>query len=282
MTSPVVPDTAQAPPPPVAKFRSLVLAAMVVLLAVVLLFSARQGTWVQLVVVALVQVACVLSWIVATDPPSRYFYGGVALAVAAAADVGAVLHDNPTLAPVGYALAGGLLLAIVGQLGRRDGRSDLTDAFGGTIALNVMVAGYAAALVLAREDNRILGLGLLAVGSAVTLARVIDIVPVGPRLHTRVPRSLLGLFVGLLAGVGVAVLAGAARTELSPGLCVLAGLLGAGGGLIADLGMSVAEADDGQQVGAGDRSWLASARGPLAAFAGAIPAVYVAAVLASV
>ncbi|MGY0234992.1 hypothetical protein [Longispora urticae] len=263
---------------PVYKLRSLVLAGIAVLLTGLLLAGARQDHWVYAGVLLAVQALCVATWLKATRPAGWPFVGGVALLVGALADLGAVLWTSTSLAPVAYALASGFLLAVFGQLARRDGRARLTEAFAANLALNVLVVGFPVALVLIRQDSgaRTLGVCLLAAGAAVAVARIVDIVPVGPRLAPDVPRPILGLLLGIAAGVGVAVAAAQLRTDLPVLHAVLMGVVTAGAAVLADLAVAYFEGDES---GSEWTNWLASARGPVTAFAVAIPVAYVASVL---
>ncbi|WP_018347574.1 hypothetical protein [Longispora albida] len=265
--------------PPVPKFRSLTLSALAAGLTVLLLLAARLGDWVHAGVLLAVQFFYIRTWIAAARPQGWLFVAVPGAAVSVLASAGAVLWNEPSLIPIGYAIASGFLFAMFGQLARRKGREGLTDAFGAAVFLAVVVASYPVAIVLVRQDTgtRILAIGLLAAGAAVALARVADIVPIGPRLAPEVPRLLFGMLIGIAGGTGIAVLAGGLRTDLSVSRAALIGLLVAGAAILADLVACFHDADG--PGGSDASSWLASARGPLLAFAVAIPVTYVAGVL---
>jgi hypothetical protein len=281
--------------PPTGKIHSLSAAGITVLLTAVLLAGASLDHWVYAAMLFVIQAGCVISWVAETQPPAGLTVAGISLAVAAGADVGIVLGKSASPAPIAYAVAGGFLLAAVGQLARRNGRVDMTRAFGVNLMTNVLIVGYPLAMVAVRKDGgaRTLGICLLAAGAAVAVARIIDIVPMGLRPAPEVPRALLGLGLGIAAGLGVAVLAGTWRTDLSPLRSLLIGGITAAAAVLADLvdGYFKADSaavrgdganDDDSHEGVGGRmraSWLASARGPLTAFAAAIPVAYVASAL---
>jgi len=230
-----------------------------------------------LAVVLGVQVLAVLTWFLVVDPPGRRGVAVVALGAAVVGD-GAVLRaEEASLAPLAGVVALAFVAVIVTQLLRGAGRSRVTEAFGSTMALVVVITGLSVPLVLGRVDD---GAGVLAVcvlagGAAVVAAHLVDLVVARPALAPGVTRGVPGIVLGAAAGTGVAVTTALVTGSPDPLPAAGVGWAVALAAVLADVGTAYAAAG---RVQAGEDlrpSPLRAVLGPLVALAVAAPAAYV-------
>ncbi|WP_344133275.1 hypothetical protein [Luedemannella flava] len=269
------------PEVPVRRLLSLTIAAFALVLAAVLVLGAQANRSGFSVVIFGAQLLFVVAWTAASRPPAPFIVAGVGLVAAAAADISVNLPVEPTLAPLGYVIAGAFVLAVIGQLVRRHSRAGLTESLGVSMTIVVGVAAFAALIVLSRQKagTQVLDAGLIAAGIALASARMCDIFVPSPRLAPQVPRGAVGVVVGAMLGTAAAAVVGSYIDGLSPVGGAAAGMAAALVAVVVDLGTGYAEA--GRRLeGEVPFMWLARhMQGPLAAFALAAPASYVVGVI---
>jgi hypothetical protein len=156
----------------------------------------------------------------------------VGAAAAVAADLVLVLPGRPELGQLLLVFGVGFLAAVLQQMFRRPRadlgrpREHLVASLAGTVLLLCAVGALAALLLLGRTPaghDRAL-VTLLAVGAALVVGHLVDLVLPRPRLATGVPRGLLGLVLSVLAGAAVTFLG---RDVAGPAGAVPALVLGA-------------------------------------------------------
>ncbi len=181
------------------------LTAVAVALVVVLpeLFGDRG----RLAAVLVLQLGLVLTWVLVTG--IQGFAGSLAVGAAAAvaADLVLVLPERPALGELLVVLGVGFLAAVVQQMFRRP-REDLVASLSGSVLLLTAVGALAALLLLGRtaEGHGRALVALLAVGAALLVGHLVDLVLPRPYLATGVPRGLLGLVLSVVTGAVVAFL----------------------------------------------------------------------------
>lgn len=158
------------------------------------------------VAVAVLQAGLVFAWSAALG--FRGYWGslliGAAAAVAAdvvALDVGdpsSAANDGDRLGPLAAVLALAVVASFVHQLTRRAPRPGLTESLAGVALLTALVVAPSAYLVLAAlsEGPELLRLCVLAIGAAVVVGHLVDLVVPLPRIVEGVPRGLLGFVLG--------------------------------------------------------------------------------------
>ncbi|BCJ66104.1 hypothetical protein [Polymorphospora rubra] len=233
------------------------------------------------VVVFGVQVLFVLAWTMATRPPALPWVAGVAVAVAAAADMFAVDRQEAGLSPLLYVGVGGAAVALLGQLVRSADRARMTDSIGSTLLVTFGVVALGTLLVLGRVPAGTQAIFVAATAAAVALlvARLMDAVFLWPRLAPQVPRGAAGIVVGAMCGTLASAVLGSYLVSFTPASGAVIGLVAAGAAVLADLGAGYAEAGR-QMAGEPPTLWLARhLQGPLGGFALAAPAAYAMTVL---
>jgi hypothetical protein len=161
----------------------------------------------RLAAVLVLQLGLVLTWVLVTG--IQGFGGSLAIGAAAAvtADLALVLPGRPALGGLLVVLGVGFLAAVLQQMFRRP-REDLVASLSRMVLLLCAVAALAALLLLGRTPaghGRAL-VALLAVGAALVVGHLVDLVLPRPALATGVPRGLLGLVASVLAGAAVGFL----------------------------------------------------------------------------
>lgn len=187
-----------------------------------------------IVAVAVLQAGLVLTWSAALG--FRGYVGSLLIGAgaAAAADVAALevgdqlgaAGDDERLGPLAAVLALALILSFVHQLTRRAPRVALTESVAGVTLLSALVVAPSAYLVLAQlsEGPALLRTSATALGAAVVVGHLVDLLAPVPRIVEGVPRGLLGFVLGTGAGMYAAV-----RTERTDGLVEQLGSLILGG-----------------------------------------------------
>jgi hypothetical protein len=180
---------------------------VVVAVAGVTALSLTQGETGRLVAVAVLQLALVAGWVVATGIRGRL--GSLALGVAAAAgaDLALLLPDRPQLDGLLAVLGLGFLAAVVHQMARPSPRIYLVASLAGVVLLLCSVSSLAVLLGVGRLDDgeRALVTAVLAVGAALLVGHLVDLVLPRPQLAAGVPRGLLALVLAVAAAVVVAL-----------------------------------------------------------------------------
>ncbi|TKJ32481.1 hypothetical protein [Blastococcus sp. CCUG 61487] len=181
----------------------------------------------RLAAVLVVQLGLVLCWVLATG--SQGFSGSLAVGAAAAvaADLALVLPEDPELGSLLAVFGVGFLAVVLQQMLRRPPRQDLVAHLSGSVLLLVAVTALGSLLLLGGTEagaERAL-VALVAVGAALVVGHLVDLVVPRPRLADGVPRGLLGLVVAVLAGVGAAYLAATTGDALDAQRSLVHGLL---------------------------------------------------------
>ncbi len=203
---------------------------------IVLVGALLELPWLWVPVIAL-QVALVLTWHRSLGAPSAASGALVGAGLAAIVDViVATTQDAPSLGPIAVVLGAGYLIAVVQQLLRQDGRTDLVDALAATVTLATIASLGAAWVVLIElEDGNVTAVvlagacaaasvGRLAPGIAGAIAAPLTAGAVaGVLLGAAVDQTVLGLGLGVAAGIPVALAATAQARVRGQGSGWLAG-----------------------------------------------------------
>ena len=224
----------------------------------------------RLVAVALLQVALVAAWVVATG--IRGFVGSLALGVlaAAGADAALLLPDRPELDALLAVLGLGFLAAIAHQMTRPAPRLYLVASLAGVVLLLCSVSALAVLLAVGRLDDgpRMLVTAVLAVGAALLVGHLVDLVLPRPQLAVGVPRGLPGLVLAVLAAVAVALLRRDGGTLLSSMSAATYGAALGGVAALMAVGASYVVAERGQS------SWALPVVQAVLPLAAAAPVAY--------
>jgi uncharacterized membrane protein YeaQ/YmgE (transglycosylase-associated protein family) len=206
---------------------------------------------------------------------------GVGLATAAAADIAAAWPDRATLAPLAYVTAVAVIGGVVAQLARGSARERPTESLGVTLTIVVGVVALAALVVLNRHPlgTQSIVACMVGAGVALTVAHLVDIALPNPRTSTQVARGSIGVVVGAMVGTGAAVLASTYLAGLQPGRTAVAGVFTAMAAVMADLGVSYADAS--RELDDAPSAWwfVRHLQGPLGGYALAGAAAYVMSVM---
>ncbi|MBQ1044896.1 MULTISPECIES: hypothetical protein [unclassified Micromonospora] len=275
----------ELPPVPVRRPLALTVAGFAALLGLGLVLGAQtSGPGHRLpfaVIIFGVQMLFVLAWTMAMRPPALLVVALVSVGAAVIADVAAVQSDIAGLAPLGYAAAAGLLLAVLGQLVRRVDRVRVTDSLGGTLLIVVGVVAFGTLIVLSRipKGTQAITVCLTAAGVALLVARLTDAVAPWPRLAPQVPRGAAGVVAGAMLGTLTSAVLGSYLVGFTPTSAALVGVVSAATAVLADLAVGYAEAGR-LMAGEPPTMWVARhMQGPLGGFALAAPAAYAMCVL---
>ena len=158
-----------------------------------------------LVAVLGVQVALVAAWVSATGIRGSVGSLGIGGAAAIAADLLLTLPDRPTLDGLLVVLGAGFLVVVVHQMLRPAPRRYLVASLAGVVMLVCAVCALAVLLLLDPALDGPLVTAVLAVGAALVVGHLVDVVVPHPRLADGVPRGLLGLLLSVGASVAVLV-----------------------------------------------------------------------------
>jgi hypothetical protein len=224
-------------------------AAVLAVVAVALLAGGTElgGDAGRLGAVLLVQLGLVAGWVLATG-------AGLGTAIiGAAASVGAVatleLPDRPHLGGLLAVLGPAFLAVVLDQMLRRD-RHDMVAALSGGVLLVTAVSALAVVLLVGRSSTSagVATSAWLAVGAALVVGHLVDLVLPRPALALDVPRGLPGLVLAVAAGAAVAAARRGAGSPDDPLTVVIFGaVLGAVAALVAvAASYVVVETDPGQ------------------------------------
>ncbi len=183
-------------------------AAAVSAVAVALLVVLPQfvGDLGRLAAVLVLQLGLVLTWVLVTG--IQGFGGSLAVGAAAAvaADLVLVLPHRPALGGLLVVFGVGFLAAVLQQMFRRP-RPDLVASLAGSVLLLGVVGALAALLLLGRSSGSGRAVvALLAVGAALVVGHLVDVLLPRPQLAAGVPRGLLALVLAAAAGAAVGFL----------------------------------------------------------------------------
>ena len=168
--------------------------------------------------VVVLQVALVVGWVVTAaleSPPASI---GLGIAAALGADLALLLPARPQLSGLLAVLGVGFVAVIVQQMLRRR-RDELVASLSGALLLICAMCGAAALLLLGRTatDREVAVTAVLAVGAALVVGHLVDVVLPRPQLTPEVPCGLLAVLLAVVAGALVAVFRHGADT-LTDGL----------------------------------------------------------------
>jgi hypothetical protein len=273
-----VDGAALAPPVPVRRLLSLVIAGFAALLTVGLVVGAQTTHASHAVVIFFVQVLFVGVWTIASRPPAPRVVVAVGIAVALGSDVAAIWTRPASLAPLAYVTAAGFIVGVIGQLTRPAGRVRVTESLGSTLVVTLGVVAFAALVVLGRipRGTQALDACLAAVGVAIVIARFVDAIVAAPRIAPQVPRGGAGVVLGAMAGTAAAGAIGYVVDGIPHLQTAIAGLVTAVVAVMVDLSVGYAEASR-HIDGDAPTLWLARhLQGPLGAFAFSAPVAYAA------
>jgi hypothetical protein len=160
----------------------------------------------RLAAVLVLQLALVLAWVLTTGIES--FYGSLAIGAAAAgaSDLLIMLPARPQLGGQLAVLAVGFLAGVLQQMLRRP-RPALVASLAGGVLLLCAVCAMSVLLLAGRtslDGPSLSTAAVLAVGAALVVQHLADLVLPRPQLAERVPRGLAGLLLAVLAGAAVA------------------------------------------------------------------------------
>jgi hypothetical protein len=266
---------------PLSRLLSLSAAGFAGLLGLALVLGAYAGPGSYALVVFGVQLLLILAWTVTMRPAGPRLVAGVALGVAAAADLAAALPAHASLAPLGLVTVAAFGAGVVAQLLRPSPRPRVTESLGGTLLVVVGVVCFAMLIVLSRHapGTPAIAACLVAAGVALVVARLADTVLPSPRTSPQVPRGSIGVVLGAMAGTVAASVVGSLLVGLHPPRAALAGFATAVVAVLADLAISYAEAGR-EPTGTQPTLWVARhMQGPLGGFALAAPVAYVLSVM---
>ncbi|MGY1718486.1 hypothetical protein ACI8AG_05515 [Blastococcus sp. SYSU DS0552] len=156
-----------------------------------------------LAAVLVLQLALVLSWVLATGMQGFAASLAVGTAAAVAADLALALPEDPGPGGLLAVLGIGFLAAVLQQM-LRSPRHDLVDSLAGSAVLVTAVGALAVLLPLGRADDGRLATIALVAGVALLVGHLVDQVLPRPQLAPGVPRGLLGIVLAVLAGAGTA------------------------------------------------------------------------------
>jgi hypothetical protein len=165
----------------------------------------------RLAAVLVLQLGLALAWVLVTGVQG--FAGSLAVGAGAAvaADLALVLPERPALGELLAVFGVGFVAVVLQQMLRRQ-RHDVVASLAGVVLMLCTIAALAALLLLGRgpAGGGWARVALLAVGAALVVGHLVDLVLPRPQLAVDVPRGLLGLALAVVAGAGVAFLGGSA------------------------------------------------------------------------
>lgn len=187
----------------------------------------------RLAAVLVLQLGLVLAWVLVTG--IQGFAGSLAVGAAAAvaADLLLGLSAHPSLGGLLAVFGVGFVAVVVQQMFRRP-RHDLVASMSGAVLLFTAVGALASLLLLGRAeagDGRA-AVALLAVGGALVVGHLVDLVLPRPQVAAEVPQGMAGLVLAVLTGAVVAYLGRDAGNALDG---VAAVVYGAVLGMVASL-----------------------------------------------
>jgi hypothetical protein len=213
----------------------------------------------RLAAVLVLQLGLVLSWVLVTGVEG--FAGSLAVGAAAAvaADLVLVLPERAALGDLLVVLGMGFLAAVLQQMFRRP-RTDLVASLSGVVLLLCPVVALAALLLLGRASGAgRASVALLAVGVALVVGHLVDLVLPRPQVAPGVPRGVLGLLVAVPAAAAVTVLGeGVADLSSTTDALVFGVVLGSVAALTALVGSYLAAEATAEPGDAAESPWALS------------------------
>ena len=223
-----------------------------------------------LAAVAAVQLLLVAAWVVAVGV--RGFLGSLGIGVAAAAgtDLALLLPERARLDSLVVVLGLAFLAAVVQQMLRPAPRRYLVASLAGIVLLVCAVCSLGVLLTVGRLDDgpRLVTTAVLVVGGTLLVGHLVDLVLPRPQIAVGVPRGMVGLVLGVLAGIGVAVYRDGAATLSDALAAVTAGTVLGAVTALTGLGASYVVAEQAE------RGWALPVVQAVLPLAAAAPAAY--------
>lgn len=161
-----------------------------------------------LITVAVLQVCLIAAWSSATG--TRGYVGTLVIGAgtAVAADTVLALQDEPDLGPLGLVVAAAFIFGFAHQLSRSRPRRLATASLAGISTLAIMLVSLSAILLLYRvtDGSRVYLAALVAVGGAIVVGHLVDLLVPHPRITPGVPRGLIALLLSVGTGIAAGVL----------------------------------------------------------------------------
>jgi hypothetical protein len=221
----------------------------------------------RVVAVAVLQLALVAAWVLATG--IRGFVGSLAIGAAAAvgADLLLGLPERPDLGSLLLVLGPGFLVCVLHQMARPAPRRYLVASLAGVLLLLCAVTAPAVLLALGRtpDGDRLATTAVLVIGAGLLVGHGVDLLLPRPALAPGVPRGLPALVLAVLAGVAVALLR---RQDGSVPAAVVFGAALAAVAVLVAVGASFGAVDRPQ------RGWALPAVQAVLPFAAAAPVAW--------
>lgn len=197
------------------------------------------------VAVGALQLVLVLSWSLGLDFAGLIGTVLVGAGAAVAADVVVLRSGADSLGPLAAVVGLAVILSFVHQLSRRAPRSGVTESLAGNALLAVVVVAASTFLVLFQitDGPRLLDRSAAAIGAAVVVGHLVDLLLPYPAVTEGVPRGLLGFLAGTAAAMLAAIDRGSSGALVEQlGAVILGGVLGGLACLMA-IGASYAAAE---------------------------------------
>jgi hypothetical protein len=215
--------------------------ALVAVVALVLLGGGAQllGDSGRLVSVGVLQLALVVAWVAGTAPGGAAGTALIGLAASLGADLALEVPDRPGIGNLLVVIGPGFLAVVLNQMLHRHRRA-VTEALAGGVLMVCAVTALSTALLVGRPDTATGLAALLAVGAALVVGHLVDLVLPRPQLAPDAPRGLPGLVLAVAAATGVAY-ARRGAGDLVDGLSavIFGAVLGAVAALVAVAGSYV-------------------------------------------
>lgn len=179
--------------------------ATVVAVALVVGLAHALGDGGRLAAVLILQLALVLGWVIATGVEGFLGQLAIGAGAAGAADLVIMLPETPHLDGLLAVLGVGFLAAVLQQMLRRP-RPALVASLAGGIFLLCAVCALSVLLLTGRAavGPALSTAAVLAVGAALVVQHLADLVLPRPQVTRGVPRGLAGIVLAVLAGAAVA------------------------------------------------------------------------------
>lgn len=175
--------------------------------AALILAPGQFGPTGLLVTVALLQIGLIVAWSPATGV--RGYVGSLVIGAGTAvtADSVLALQAEPDLAPLAAVLALAFIAAMLHQLTRSAPRRLATASLAGISALAVTLVAMSALLLLYRvtDGSAVYVAAVAAIGGAVVVGHLVDVLLPIPRITPELPRGLLALLLSVGTAIAAAV-----------------------------------------------------------------------------
>jgi hypothetical protein len=202
--------------------------------------AAVVGTGALFAALLVMQIVVVLAWVAYTDAPSPVPTLVILAGGAVAADVLALRSNGRGVSATVGVLAATFLVAVAASLADRH-RSRVSESFAITVtgALLVVFSSQLLAVAAGRRGGDVVAVGLTAVGSALAVARILDVVAPRPSAVPGSGRGLVGVGVGLVVAAAAGAALGSSNAPLSTGSGLVLAFAAAAAALVADLAVEL-------------------------------------------